>query len=234
MSRLHSRSPVCAMAEQTAALSVPESTVGSVRKSALPLLVVGGVCGLAWAASLRGFMSQIAATNSSVSWLGTFGWILLPGVITGVLLAWAEHLRRTGGRRGWRWLALAPLSFASVLLPGLADPASMFEGGIGGGAIGVPLYAMAGGFALSRRGPVWARIACGVLFLTMIPIWALTVTSFGGPALAVDTARGAWVALYYWSLLVVMALACAIPHRPTMPVPGLAERTSEAMGASHT
>ena len=208
------------IAEQPGALSQNESTVGSVGESAFPLLVVGGVCGLAWAASLRGFMSQIAAADSSVSWFGTFGWILLPGVITGVLLAWAEHLRRIGGRRGWRWLALAPLSFAGVLLSGLADPGSMFEGGIGGGAIGVPLYAMAGGFALSRRGPMWARIACGVLFLTMIPIWALTVTSFGGPALALDTARGAWVALYYWSLLVVLALACAIPHRPTMPPQG--------------
>ena len=169
------------MAEQPGALTQRESTVGRVGESALPLLVVGGVCGLAWAASLRGFMSQIAAADSSVSWLGTFGWILLPGVITGVLLAWAEHLRRIGGRRGWRWLALAPLSFAGVLLSGLADPGSMFEGGIGGGAIGVPLYAMAGGFALSRHGPIWARIACGVLFLTMIPIWALTVTSFGWP-----------------------------------------------------
>lgn len=203
--------------EQSAALSPSKSTVGRGGESALPLLVVGGVCGLAWAASLRGFMSQIAATDSTVSWLGTFGWILLPGVITGALLAWAEHLRRIGGRRGWRWLALAPLSFASVLLTGLTDPGSMFEGGIGGGAIGVPLYAMAGGVAISRRGPVWARIACGVLFLTMIPIWALTVTSFGGPGLALDTARGAWVALYYWSLLVVLALACAVPHRRTMP-----------------
>ena len=209
------------MAEQIAAVSGRGSTVGSVGEPALPLLAIGGVCGLAWAAALRGFMAQIAATDSSVTWLGTFGWILLPGVITGVLLAWAEHLRRSGGRRGWRWLALAPLSFASVLLTGLADPGSMFEGGIGGGAIGVPLYAMAGGFALSKRGPVWARIACGVLFLTMIPIWALTVTSFGGPALALDTARGAWVALYYWSLLVVLALACAIPHRATMPHEGL-------------
>ena len=92
----------------------------------------------------------------------------------------------------------------------------MFEGGIGGGAIGVPLYGMAGGYALSGRGPVAARIACGILFLTMIPIWALTVTSFGGPGLAVDTPRGLWVALYYWSLMVVLALACAIPHRPVI------------------
>jgi hypothetical protein len=180
------------------------------------VLSLGAVCGLAWAASLRGFMAQVAGAESGVSWSGTFGWILAPGVATGLLLAWAEYIRRTGGRRGWRWLALAPLTFAGVLLPGLLDPATMFEGGIGGGAIGVPLFGMAGGYALSGRGPVVARIGCGVLFLTMIPIWALTVPSFGGPGLAVDTPRGLWVALYYWSLMVVLALACAIPHRPVI------------------
>ena len=161
-------------------------------------------------------MAQVAGAESGVSWSGTFGWILAPGVVTGLLLAWAEYIRRIGGRRGWRWLALAPLTFAGVLLPGHLDPATMFEGGIGGGAIGVPLYGMAGGYALSGRGPVVARIGCGVLFLTMIPIWALTVTSFGGPGLAVDTPRGLWVALYYWSLMVILALACAIPHRPVI------------------
>lgn len=180
---------------------------------ALPLLVIGAVCGLAWAASLRGFMTQIVA-ESQLTWLGTFGWILLPGVLTGLLLAWAEHLRRTGGRRGWRWLAAAPLTFASVLVPGLLDPATMFSGGVGGGAIGVPVYGMLGGFALTRRGPVWARALCGLLFLSMVPIWILTVASFGGSALAVGTARGTWVALWYWSLMGVLALACAIPHRP--------------------
>ena len=76
--------------------------------SLLALLSMGAVCGLAWAASLRGFMSQVAGPESAVTWWGTFGWILVPGVVTGVLLASAEYLRRTGGRRGWRWLALAP------------------------------------------------------------------------------------------------------------------------------
>jgi hypothetical protein len=184
--------------------SAPARTVWPQRASSrsaplVSLLMAGGVCGLAWAASLRGFMTQVAGPESNVSWSGTFGWILAPGVATGLMLAWAEYVRRSGGRRGWRWLALAPLAFASVLLPGLADPASMFEGGIGGGAIGVPLYAMAGGYALSGRGPLAARIVCGALFLTMIPIWAFTVPSFGGPGLAVDTPRRMWVALYYWS-----------------------------------
>jgi hypothetical protein len=112
-----------------------------------------------------------------------------------------------------------------VLLPGLLEPATMFEGGVGAGAIGVPLYGIAGGFALSGRGPVAARIVCGVVFLTLIPIWALTVPSFGGPELAVDTPRGLWVALYYWSLMGVLALACAIPHRPIAVAARPAERS---------
>ena len=99
-------------------------------------------------------------------------------------------------------------------MPGLLDPATMFSGGIGGGAIGVPVYGILGGFALSRRGLLWARVLYGVVFASMVSIWIFTVTGFGGPGLAVGTARGAWVALWYWSLMVVLALAAAIPHRP--------------------
>ena len=88
---------------------------------------------------------------------------------------------------------------------------------MGGGAIGVALYGLLGGYAVSGRGPRWARIVSGAVFLTAIPIWALTVTSFAGPGLALDTPRGAWVAVYYWSFLAVLALACAIPHRAVTP-----------------
>jgi hypothetical protein len=37
-------------------------------------------------------MSQVAGPESGVSWSGTFGWILAPGVATGLLLAWAEYI----------------------------------------------------------------------------------------------------------------------------------------------
>jgi hypothetical protein len=177
------------------------------------LVLVGGVCGLAWAAGLRGFMAQITDV-SSVSWSGTFGYILLPGLAIGMLLGWAEHLRRTGGRRGWRWLALSPLLFAAILFSeGPLGVLGIFENGLGGGALGVPLYAMAGGYAVSGRGPRWGRVLCGALALTAIPIWALTVESFAGPDLAVTTARGLWVAIYYYAFLAVFSLAAAIPHR---------------------
>ena len=191
------------------------------------LIAVGGVCGLAWAAGLRGFMVEIAGSASSVEWVGTFVWILLPGVLTGALLGWAEHLRRTGGRRGWRWLATAPLLFTGVLVHGtITAPGGPMAGledfladGLGGGAVGVPLFGMAGGYALSGRGRPWGRNVCGLIALTPIPIWALTVTGFGGPELAVTTPRGAWVALHFWSFLAVLALGCAIPHRPVIAPP---------------
>lgn len=181
--------------------------------NATGLLLLGGLCGLAWAAGLRGFMAQIAGIDSTVDWAGTFGWILLPGVLVGALLAWAEHIRRSGGRPGWRWLALSPLLFSAILLSRPLDMLSIFEDGLGGGAIAVPLFGMLGGYALSGRGPLWARLVAGVVALAAIPVWALTVTSFAGAGYALDTPQGAWVALYFYSFLAVLALACAIPHR---------------------
>ncbi|HEY3002133.1 MAG TPA: hypothetical protein VGJ44_07255, partial [Kribbellaceae bacterium] len=65
--------------------------------------------------------------------------------------------------------------FAAILFShGPLEILGIFEDGIGG----VPLYAIAGGYALCGRGPRPGRIACGALALTVIPIWALTVESF--------------------------------------------------------
>lgn len=185
------------------------------------LLLLGGLCGLAWSAGLRGFMAEVA-TVSRVEWAGTFGWILLPGVATGMLLAWAEHLRRDGGRPGWRWLACSPLLLAAVTLHRPWDLPRLFtEEPLGGGALGVALYGMAIGYALSGRGPRWGRLLAGIVASSAVPGWLLTVAGFGGPALAWSTPPGLWVALYFWSYLLLLGLASAIPHRPVAnsPVP---------------
>jgi len=184
--------------------------------SAGTLIALGGLCGFAWAAGLRGFMTQIAGNESTVSWSGTFGWVLVPGLVIGMLLGWAEHIRRTGGRPRWRWLALSPLIFALILFSDPGDILGIFEDGIGGGAIGLPLFAMAGGYAISGRGPRWGRILCGLLAASTVPIWALTVKSFAGPELALSTPRGLWVALYYYAFIALFMLASAIPHRPVL------------------
>lgn len=177
---------------------------------------LGGLCGLAWAAGLRGFMAQIIDEDSSVSWSGTFGYVLLPGLLVGLLLGWAEHLRRTGGRRHWRWLALSPLLFAAVSFSqGPLGVFGTFEAGLGGGAIGVPLIAMAGGYATSGRGRSWGRLTCGALALTAIPIWALTVESFAGLDQAV-THRAGVVALYFYSFPALFMVAAAFPHQPAV------------------
>ena len=193
------------------------SAIMSRQSSALPLIAIGGVCGLAWASGLRGFMAELAGTDSSVEWYGTFVQVLLPGMLIGVLFGWAEHLRRSGGRRGWRWLGAAPLLFpiAVFVSPEVINAVfagqPLFSGGIGGGAIAVPLLGMAGGYALSGRGPLWSRITLGAVALTPIPAWPLASMLFG-PEFALTTPRGAWVALLFYSFIATLAFACAIPH----------------------
>ncbi len=137
-------------------------------RSAAPLLAIGGLCGLTWAAALRSFMAELAGAGSDVGWYGTFAQVLLPGAVAGALLGWAEQIRRTGGRGGW------------------------------------------------RRGPRWSRILLGVIALVPIPGWAIASSAFG-PAFALTTPRGAWVALFFYSLIATLDLACAIPHRPVVP-----------------
>ena len=177
------------------------------RRGAAAPVLVGAVCGLAWAAALRGLMAQFAGRESVVDWLGTFEGILLPGALVGGLLGWAEHLRRTGGRPGW--LVAAPLVFV------LATPevvVSVFVDGLGGGALAVPLFGMAGGWALSGRGPRWARWVAGAFALLAVPGWLITASFVGGD-LALGTPRGAWIAVLFLSLLAVLSLACAVPLR---------------------
>lgn len=183
----------------------------------MKLAIVGGVIGLAWAASLRGYMVELAGGASRVDWVGTFVLILLPGVVIGVLLGLAEHFRRTGGRRGWRWLAAAPVLFAVAALSAPGALLTFVTTGIGGGAIAVVAAGMLGGYAISGRGPLVARIACGTIALAPIGLTALSGLFFG-PSLALSTARGLWVALLGSSLLVVLALACSIPHRRVVSI----------------
>lgn len=184
---------------------------------ATALLLVGGVCGLAWAAGLRGMMAELTGTVANVDWELTFGWILAPGVIVGLLLGWAEHRRRSGLTRGRRWFILSPLVFAGVLFSEPTDMGGILKEGGGGGALAVAVVGVAGGYALAGRGPIWARLAAGLVALVPIPGWALTATDVGGPGLALSTPRGAWVAIYFYSFLAVLACACTIPHRRTPP-----------------
>ncbi|MCP2031184.1 hypothetical protein L1277_001275 [Okibacterium sp. HSC-33S16] len=167
-------------------------------------ILIGAVGGLAWAASLRGFMVEIAGFATSVSWLETFVGILLPGLVAGGLLGWAEVRRRSN--RSSTALILAPLAFplATLSLPGQLW--ALLTTGIGGGALAVPLVGMAGGYALAGRRR-WARIVCGVLAVAFFAAGAIASVLIGIPF----TARVVWVGILIVSLLAVLAWACSIP-----------------------
>jgi hypothetical protein len=170
-------------------------TLGRIR-----LILLGAVIGLAWAASLRGFMMVLAGPDSTFTFTGTFGIIIPTGIIVGALLGWAEHQRRTGTQ--YPILILAPLLIG--IIPNLAagpDP----------GPIGLALLAMAGGYAVSGRGPLWTRIVAGIVNLAGIAVTFLAPKPY--PDLSYTTPHGAWFDTLAASLGVTLALACSIPMR---------------------
>ena len=195
--------------------------------------LLGGLCGLAWACALRGFMSEVAGPESEVHWVNTFGFILLPGVLAGALLGWGEHLRRTGGRPHLRLLSLSPLLFAAILLSDPLDISSLLDDGVGGGALGVPLIGILGGYAAAGRGSPVRRAVAGLIFVAGLAVWAVTATAVGGPGFALTTPHGLWATLLYWTLLISLALAASAPMREavvpeTMPAaPALPERLED-------
>ena len=187
------------------------------RPSATASILVGAVCGLAWAAAFRAWMAELASGASRLDWYGTFVGILGAGVVAGALFGLAEYFRRTGGRRHWRWLALAPLAFAVLPMTMPDALLALFTQGLGGGAVAVALTAIAGGFAVSGRGPLWARVLCGVLAAAIIVALVFTVPSVGGIRLALDQPRGVWVATLGAACVAVLCLAASIPFRRVEP-----------------
>ena len=175
------------------------------------LVVAGVVAGIAWGAALRGFMATVAGPESAVSWLGTFGFILLTGAAVGGLLGYAEHRRRTG-RPGGR-LRLVPLIFA-------VDPSALL----------LVLPAMAGGWALagrgSPRGRRWARAA------TAVPVVAfLVIVALLDAGRTVLTLAGLDATVLLLACFGVLTLACSIPYRAA-PQPD--EETVHRRGAGLT
>jgi hypothetical protein len=165
------------------------------------LILLGAVAGLAWAASLRGYMMQLAGPTSAFTFSGTFGIILPSGTLVGALLGWAEYQRRAGHR--YRMLIGAPLLLAVI--------PNLLTAGPDLAPVGLAVLAMAGGYAVSGRGPSWARGVAGAIALAaVIPPYAAPKPY---PDLSVTTAHGAWAATLASSLYVVFALASSIPMR---------------------
>ena len=162
-------------------------------RSGLRLVAAGAVCGVAWSAALRGFMAVAAGAESTVSWVGTFGFVLLPGAVVGGLLGGAEHRRRSGREPGR--LALAPLVFA-------LDPVALV----------LVLPAMAGGWVLAGRGSPRARWAAGAAAFLPVPLYVLAVLLLDDVR-TLATPSGAANTLLLFSCTAVLALAVAAPLR---------------------
>lgn len=179
-------------------------------------LAAGGAAGLAWAAGLRGLMVEVAGPESAVHWYGTFVQILLPGVVTGALFGWAWHTRRR------RWLVVAPLAFPIAVivspdtLSAILAGRLPFSDGLGGGALALPLFGMAGGYAIAGGGARWRRGLLGAFALVPLPAWAFASTAIS-PSLSLATARGAWAAALFWASIATLALGCAIPLARARP-----------------
>jgi hypothetical protein len=140
-------------------------------------------------------MQQLAGPESMFTFSGTFGIIIPTGISVGALLGWAEHQRRTGTPH--------PLFILTPLLIGIA--------GDGPAPFGLAVVAMIGGYAISGRGPLWARITAGIINLAAIPVTFLAPKPY--PDLSATTPHGAWFATLATSLGVTLALACSIPIR---------------------
>lgn len=169
--------------------------------------MIGAVCGLAWAAALRGYMALLAGAESQFNWPGTFFGILLPGILVGAALGSASSLG-PDRRAILRWAAASPLLFAvfTLLLPGVF--VALVTTGIGGGAIAVPLAGILGGYAFAGR-RTWLRAVGAVVALGVLAglVWTVPLIAH----LPLVTPQGAWVALLIASLLVVEMLAASIP-----------------------
>ena len=188
-----------------------------VRPSAAASVLIGALLGLTWAAGFRGFMVEIAGGASVFGWYATFVGVLGSGAIVGGLLGWADHIRRTGGRSHWRWLALSPLILG--LLP-LTVPGTiaMLAQGIGTAGMGVALIALGLGYAVgsSRRPLLLAVIgvlsaAAAIALVAMTPVISDGRVSFAEP-------RGAWAGVLELSSILVLGLATSIPFRRIVPV----------------
>lgn len=187
-----------------------------IRRRAASVVGFGALCGLAWASALRSVMSEVAGEESSVHWYGTFVQVLLPGAVVGGLLGRGWQLGPAISRRRVHLLAASPMLFAAAVfvspevLSAVLRGEPLLEDGIGGGAIAIPLFAMAGGYAIGgHQRPL--RLVLGIVALVPLPAWAVAAPVFGDE-FALTTPRGLWLAVSFWTLIALLEIASAIPH----------------------
>lgn len=174
-------------------------------------ILTGALCGVAWSAALRAYMVELVGEESTFTWAGTFGALLLPGAVTGGVLGWAYQRRRSGNPAP-RWLlavAPLPLAVAPLLVPGALR--TLVTTGEGTGGIAVGLMGSVGGYALAGRGPAWTRVVSGAAAGAFAVALGASVPAISGSSLGEP--RTAWSAVLAASLYGALALGLAVPFR---------------------
>lgn len=189
---------------------------GDVRGT-LGALAVGALAGFVWAAGFRAFMVELAGPDSRFDWYATFVAVLLAGAIVGGLLGLAERWRRTGGRRRWRLLALAPLLFGVLPLtvPGTLD---QLDEGIGTAGMAVALLAIGTGFGFGSVARPWIRVLVGAVSLAGIVALAAAAPAISDGRVDFGEPRGAWAGVLALGSMLLLGLATSIPFRPLITV----------------
>ncbi|MFL4475493.1 hypothetical protein ACIPVK_15960 [Paeniglutamicibacter sp. MACA_103] len=160
---------------------------------------------------MRNLVGDAARTNARNTAVG----IMLPGAITGAVLARSAELRAGAPERNLDLYAASPLVFAACTLPLPGIMRKLIETGEGSNAIATPLLGMAGGMVLAGRGPLWARIAAGTVVAGHIPLLAVIGPKFFLPSPPTGRERVAFALnnLIYGACMVALAAACSIPLR---------------------
>ncbi|MDQ0094173.1 hypothetical protein [Paeniglutamicibacter psychrophenolicus] len=178
-----------------------------------PLL--GASAGLAWSATMRVYMHNLAGNQAELDRMKTGVGIMLPGALTGALLARAAQLRVRDRNRNLDAYAAAPLLFAACTLPLPGMMRKLIETGEGSNAVAMPLLGMAGGMALAGRGPRWARLASNAVVIGHVPLMAFLGPKFFFPEPPTARQRVGFAlnTVIYAAALAVLAAGCAVPLR---------------------
>jgi len=188
---------------------VQEAAPAAGRSALVRRVLVGGFLGLAWGASLRAWMALLAVElvdRPRVTWLGAFGGILLPAAVVGALLGAAAYDAATSQSKRWRWAILSPLVLAIAAAVATENFVSrLITTGMGGGAIGVALIGLLGGFALSGFGWRWLRWVAGAL--------ATLPTIAGSATAATLSASTVFGALLFVLLMLLLIAGVSAPSR---------------------
>jgi hypothetical protein len=178
-------------------------------KTIFKRIAIGTVLGFAWGTALRAWMVLLAlkfGESPQFTWEGTFGAILLPTALVGAILGAETYAVESSDKKRWRWAILLPLLL--VLGPLIVTKdfiIILVTTGMGGGAIGVALIGVLGGYTFSGFGALWTRWVSGVLslFFTLGLVYGLYFAT--GPK---SVTPG--VAEYFGGLLFVLLMAMLI------------------------